>query len=133
MKDAKALWTMADPKENEDAPEMVSKVPGSQHVACPLRPCMAAGKTSNLQCIDPAYMMQVDEAEQAELREQLFGADSDEEEDAINEVVVEPSEAKRKAEVYFEPSSCLPCYHLGLIGALRGPVKRSTSRNLAGG
>ena len=78
-------------------------------------------------------MMQVDEAEQAELREQLFGADSDEEEDAINEVVVEPSEAKRKAEVYFKPSSCLPCYHLGLIGALRCPVKRSTSRNLAGG
>ena len=43
-------------------------------------------------------MTQVDEAEQAELREQLFGADSDEEEDAINEVAG-PSEAKRKAEV----------------------------------
>ena len=93
---------------------------------------MAAGKTSILQCIDTADMMQVDEAEQAELREQLFGADSDEEEDAINEVV-EPSEVKRKAEVQFEPSSCLPSCHLGLKGALHAPVKRSISRNLAGG
>ena len=117
---------MADVEENKDAPEMVSKVLRSQHVACPLRPWMAAGKTSNVQCNEPAYMMQVDEAEQAELREQLFGADSDEEEDAINEVI-EPFEAKRKAEVYFEPSSCLPSYHFGLNGALRTPLKRSTS------
>ena len=77
-------------------------------------------------------MMQVDEAEQAELREQLFGADSDEEEDAINEVIG-PSEAKRKAEVPFDPSPCLPSYHLGLKGALHAPSKRSTSFYLAGG
>ena len=85
-------------EENESAPEVVTKVPGSQIVACLLRLWIAAGKTHILWCTDPAFMTQVDEAEQAELREQLFGADSDEEEDAINEVAG-PSEAKRKAEV----------------------------------